>query len=114
MLALTTPTADLNDEINTQLTSVSDEESREDVVLDTVGAVCVDRDGNVASGASSGGIAMKVRFFVLLTACHQYQYNQSYMKFYICLILHCCIYDTRIVNAHTAFFIYNGGDFEMI
>ena len=79
MLAMTIPIADRDNGINTQLMNVIEEESREDVVLDTVGAVCVDRDGNVASGASSGGIAMKVRFIILLTAFYQHQvcFSQS-------------------------------------
>lgn len=58
--------------LDVYLIGVEDEKSREDVVLDIVGVVCVDREGNIVVGVLSGGIVMKVSFVILYVFYYYY------------------------------------------
>ncbi|PNS14740.1 hypothetical protein CAC42_1762 [Sphaceloma murrayae] len=50
-----------SDRVDPTIRPIGSGDSREDHVTDTVGAIAIDRYGNIACGASSGGIGMKHR-----------------------------------------------------
>ena len=47
------------EEVNTKKSLKKRKIDQHESLLDTVGAVCLDRDGNICSGVSSGGLLLK-------------------------------------------------------